>query len=110
VAESLNAITMNFEEFKKSLSNSTPLSDSSTYLQSLWYDAKGNWNKAHEIIQNIEDLPAGRQGKNAAWIHAYLHRKEGDIGNADYWYRRADKRRPITSLEEEWENIVKTLL
>jgi hypothetical protein len=103
VAESLNAITMNFEEFKKSLSDLTPLSDSSTYLQSLWYDAKGNWNKAHEIIQNIED-------KNAAWIHAYLHRKEGDIGNADYWYRRADKKRPITTLQEEWENIVRTLL
>ena len=94
---------MNFKEFTKSLSNSIPWSDSSTYLQSLWYDAKGDWNKAHETIQNIED-------KNAAWIHAYLHRKEGDIGNADYWYRRADKKRPVTTLEEEWENIVKTLL
>jgi hypothetical protein len=103
VAELLNEITMNFEEFKKSLSDSTPLSDSSAYLQSLWYDAKGDWNRAHEIIQNIED-------KTAAWIHAYLHRKEGDIGNADYWYRRADKKRQVISLQEEWENIVRALL
>jgi hypothetical protein len=94
---------MNFEEFKKSLSDSTPLSDSSAYLQSLWYDAQGDWNKAHEIIQNIED-------KTAAWIHGYLHRKERDIGNADYWYRRAGKNRPANSLDDEWENIVRALL
>ena len=62
---------MNFEEFKKNLSDPTPAPDFSAYLQSLWYDAKGDWNKAHEIIQDIED-------KTAAWIHAYLHRKEGD--------------------------------
>ena len=69
----------------------------------MWHDAKGDWNKAHAIIQNIED-------KKAAWVHAYLHRKEGDIGNADYWYRRAGKSRPSGSLETEWENIVKELL
>ena len=94
---------MNFEEFKKSLSDSTPLSDSSAYLQSLWYDAKGDWNKAHEMIQNIED-------KTAAWIHAYLHRKEGDTGNADYWYSRAGKKKSPLSLEEEWEEIVAALI
>jgi hypothetical protein len=94
---------MNFEEFKKNLSDPTPAPDFSAYLQSLWYDAKGDWNKAHEIIQDIED-------KTAAWIHAYLHRKEGDTGNADYWYRKAGKKRPDESLEEEWENIVKALL
>jgi hypothetical protein len=101
---------MNFEEFKKSLIASSPPQNVSVYLQSLWYDAKDDWSKAHEIIQNVEDLPAGRQDKIAAWIHAYLHRKEGDIGNADYWYRRADKKRPGTTLNEEWENITKTLL
>jgi hypothetical protein len=94
---------MNFEEFQKSLTVSSPPQNVSVYLQSLWYDAKNDWNKAHEIIQNAED-------KTAAWIHAYLHRKEGDIGNADYWYGRADKKRPGVTLNEEWENITKALL
>ena len=94
---------MKFEEFQKSLDASSPPPHLSGYLQSLWYDAKGNWNRSHEIIQDIED-------KTAAWIHAYLHRKEGDIGNADYWYRRAGKSRPDKTLEEEWENIVEALL
>ena len=93
---------MQFEDFKGSLNTSDPPQGSS-YLQSLWYDAKGNWSKAHEIIQNIED-------KNAAWIHAYLHRKEGDTGNADYWYRRAGRKRPDIALSEEWAEIVKTFL
>jgi hypothetical protein len=77
---------MTFEEFQKTLSASTPPGDFSHYLQALWYDAKGNWNKAHSVIQNIEDLPASlrrpkplatarRHGKTAAWIHAYLHRQ-----------------------------------
>jgi hypothetical protein len=94
---------MNFEEFQKSLAENHPSEQLSKYLQSLWYDAKGDWNKAHKIIQDIED-------KNAAWIHAYLHRKEDDIGNADYWYRKADKKRPNVTLEEEWKTIVNTLL
>ena len=94
---------MKFEEFQKSLNDPQPSENLSEYVQSLWHDAKGDWNKAHQIIQDIED-------KNAAWIHAYLHRKEGDIGNADYWYRRADKKRPNVTLEEEWETIVKALL
>ena len=94
---------MTFEDFQKSLTGSAPPANLSGYLQSLWYDARGDWNKAHEIIQNIDD-------DTAAWIHAYLHRKEGDIGNADYWYRRAHKNRPTHSLVDEWENIVKKLL
>jgi len=73
------------------------------HLIALWYDAKGDWQKAHTIIQEIEN-------KTAAWIHAYLHRKEGDIWNADYWYTRAGKKRPLAALEEEWESIVKELI
>jgi len=73
------------------------------YLQSLWYDGKGDWEQSHTIIQDVDD-------KNAAWIHAYLHRKEGDTGNADYWYRRAGKKRPAISLQEEWEELVKAFL
>jgi hypothetical protein len=94
---------MTFEEFQKSLSASSPPGDLSGYLRSLWYDAKGNWNLSHDIIQNIED-------PTAAWIHAYLHRKEGDIGNADYWYRRAGKSRPDKPLADEWTSIVSALL
>ena len=94
---------MTFKEFNKTLSSSLPPEDLSPYLQSLWYDAKEDWTKAHTIIQDIED-------SIAAWIHAYLHRKEGDIGNADYWYRRAGKKRPLTTLKEEWDHITETLL
>ena len=94
---------ISFKDFQQSLNASVPAPELSLYLQSLWYDEKGDWNKAHTIIQNIED-------KTAAWIHAYLHRKEGDIGNADYWYSRAGKKRPDITLKDEWENIVKTLL
>jgi len=101
---------VDFDEFQRSLEAASPPRELSGRLQSLWYDAKGDWNRSHEIIQNIEDLPADRQGKTAAWIHAYLHRKEGDIGNADYWYRRADKKRPTVALNEEWGAIVKALL
>jgi hypothetical protein len=101
---------MTFYEFQNTLTAPVVPGNLSGYLESLWYDAKGDWNKAHSIIQNIEDLPGGRQDKKAAWIHAYLHRKEGDIGNADYWYRRADKERPNVKLDEEWESIVKAFL
>jgi hypothetical protein len=73
------------------------------YLESLWYDGKGDWEKSHNTIQYVEN-------KNAAWIHAYLHRKEGDTGNADYWYNKAGKKRPSVSLEEEWESLVKAFL
>jgi hypothetical protein len=94
---------MNLEEFQKSLSAFDPPPGISTYLQSMWYDFKGDWDKAHQLIQNIDD-------KTAAHIHAYLHRKEGDIANANYWYQRAGKRRPEYSLEKEWEELVKALL
>jgi hypothetical protein len=93
---------MNLADFKKSLHSPAPPAVSS-YLQALWYDGKGDWEKAHTIIQDIND-------QTAAWVHAYLHRKEGDTGNADYWYNRAGRKRPGISLEEEWEKIVSELL
>ncbi|MEO8110397.1 MAG: hypothetical protein ABI594_10205 [Ginsengibacter sp.] len=94
---------MNLSSFKETISGSEPPQNSSVYLSSLWYDAKGDWGKAHMLIQDVED-------KNAAWIHAYLHRKEGDNSNADYWYRRAGKKRPPVSLTEEWDEIVTALI
>jgi len=94
---------MNLTTFKESLSAPEPPANVSEYLKALWYDANHKWDKAHILIQDINDT-------NASWIHAYLHRKEGDISNADYWYNRAGKRRPSVSLENEWEQIAETLL
>ena len=94
---------MNLSSFKESLLNNEPPQNTSVYLKALWYDAKGDWDKSHKLIQDVED-------KNAAWIHAYLHRKEGNIGNADYWYSCAGKKRPSVSLEKEWEEIVTALI
>lgn len=93
---------MTLKEFLDTLLSEGP-PPVTVYLQSLWYDGKGDWEKAHHIIQDLED-------KNAAWIHAYLHRKEGDTWNADYWYSRAGRKRPVVSLEQEWENIAKEFL
>jgi hypothetical protein len=94
---------MTLTEFKESITKQNPPPGLSVYLNALWHDAKGNWEKAHHIIQDIED-------KNAAWIHAFLHRKEGDTWNADYWYNRADRKRPAVSLEQEWANISESFL
>jgi hypothetical protein len=94
---------MTVDDFRNSLSQELPPSSVSDHLRGLWFDAKGDWHSAHTIIQDIND-------KIAAWIHAYLHRKEGDIWNADYWYNNAGKKRPSYSLEKEWEEIVSSLL
>ncbi|MGN6435392.1 MAG: hypothetical protein ACTHMM_02625 [Agriterribacter sp.] len=94
---------MEFNNFVASLQQPAPPAAVSAYLQALWYDGKGNWDKAHDIIQDVED-------STAAWIHAYLHRKEGDNGNARYWYNRAGRKFPSSSLQEEWEEITATLL
>lgn len=72
-------------------------------LQALWHDAKGDWNAAHEAAQQQEH-------GDCAWVHAYLHRKEGDEWNAGYWYRRAGKPVFRESLEGEWRQITETLL
>lgn len=72
-------------------------------LQALWYDKKGNWDKAHQIVQDASDT-------DSAWVHAYLHRKEGDLSNAGYWYRRSGKPEFTAQLQQEWEQIVKDLL
>lgn len=72
-------------------------------LQALWQDAKGNWDHAHDLSQQEDN-------KDGAWIHAYLHRKEGDNGNAAYWYSNAGKAPSRLNLEEEWGEIAETLL
>ena len=90
-------------EFKESLNLEQPISGLSAQLKSLWYDGKGDWHQAHAQVDHLTD-------KESAWVHAYLHRKEGDIWNADYWYKKAEQVRPNLSLEEEWEQIVLRLI
>ncbi|MBE7173805.1 MAG: hypothetical protein INR73_24745 [Williamsia sp.] len=94
---------MTWQEFANSLSQTMPPAELSPYLQALWFDAKNDWDRAHEIAQDVDD-------RTGSWIHAYLHRKEGDLGNAAYWYRRAGKPVPSSTLREEWEAMVKALL
>ena len=89
--------------FKESLSLNEPPKVLSIYLTALWYDGKGQWDKAHGLIDDLED-------KTACWVHAYLHRKEGDRWNANYWYTKAGRIMPETSLNEEWETVVTALL
>jgi hypothetical protein len=94
---------MTIEAFKTSLDENNPPEGLDQKLLALWYDAKGDWQKSHAIIQDIES-------KDAALIHAYLHRKEGDLWNADYWYQRAGSKRPGVSLDEEWNNLLSSFL
>jgi hypothetical protein len=94
---------MNLEEFHKSLTGERPPEDLNLPLTALWWDAKGDWTKAHESAQQDE-------GAAGAWVHAYLHRKEGDVSNAGYWYRQAGKPQANVALEEEWAEIVSSLL
>lgn len=72
-------------------------------LKALWYDKKGDWSKAHRIVQDANDT-------NSAWVHAYIHRKEGDSSNASYWYRRSGRSESKEGLHQEWEQIAKELL
>jgi len=72
-------------------------------LQALWYDKKGNWDKAHQIVQEASDA-------DSAWVHAYLHRKEGDMSNARYWYKHSKQPEFQASLHQEWEHIAQELL
>jgi hypothetical protein len=86
-------------EFKASLEVNQPPNDLSVQLKSLWYDAKGDWHQAHAQVDHLND-------RQSAWVHAYLHRKEGDIGNANYWYRKAGQAPANLFLQAEWEQLV----
>ena len=90
-------------EFKNSLKLERPTTGLSNQLQSLWYDGKGDWQQAHACVDRSND-------QQSALVHAYLHRKEGDIHNADYWYSKARQRRPSLTLDEEWEQLVLNFL
>lgn len=94
---------MNLQDFKASLSNAAPAGNLDPPLAALWWAAKGDWNKAHGLVDD-------EATEDAAWAHAYLHRLEGDIANAGYWYRQAGKPVASGALDAEWEQIVSALL
>jgi len=94
---------MTLDFFKSTLTQPDPPVDLAGALRALWYDARDDWETAHRIAQDIA-------GEDGAWVHAYLHRKEGDAGNADYWYRRAGQPVATDSLGSEWDRIATTLL
>jgi hypothetical protein len=96
-------VVVNVAQFKASLSAAAPAPQLGAPLAALWWAARGDWNQAHRIVQDEET-------SQAAWVHAYLHRVEGDLGNAGYWYRRTGKPAATGSLEAEWEAIASTLL
>jgi hypothetical protein len=94
---------MDLAAFRASLDAPAPPPGLGLALQALWHDGKGDWDGAHEFAQRDE-------GGAGNWVHAYLHRKEGDLGNAGYWYRRAGKPIAQGPLDEEWAAIVSALL
>ena len=94
---------MTLADFMRSLSGSVPPPALPPSLQALWHEGKGDWNAAHNLAQDVPD-PDG------AWVHAYLHRKEGDAANAAYWYRRASQPICREPLDREWQSIVTALL
>lgn len=90
---------MNAADFR----NLTDVTAHSLPLQALWHDLKGDWDRAHTVAQKADN-------RDGDWVHAYLHRKEGDLGNAGYWYARARRTMPSGSLDAEWTAIVDELL
>lgn len=91
------------EAFRGSLSGEVPPDGLSVPLRALWWSGKGEWERAHELAQSVESA-------DGAWVHAHLHRVEGDLANAGYWYRRAGREACTGSLEAEWRAISAELL
>ena len=94
---------MDLEQFNKSLLEDIPPENLGAPLIALWWEKKGDWNRGHKLVQ-------GEDTKTSAWVHAYLHRREGDLSNSAYWYSLAKKTQSKKSLDGEWEEIVKALL
>jgi hypothetical protein len=91
------------DQLKRSVARKSPPQGLAPVLAALWWAAKGDWNRAHELVMN-------ESGQDAAWVHAYLHRVEGDVENARYWYRQAGRKPAIGTLEAEWDDIAAGLL
>jgi hypothetical protein len=95
---------MTIQEFKDSLKKQNPPTDISEIATALWYEAKGNWEAAHNVAQSQEGV------REYDLLHAYLHRKEGDDWNARYWYNRAKSAMPNVTLDMEWEVLLTAFL
>lgn len=95
--------TWTAEKLASSTSQPTPPAGLAPLLEALWWEAKGDWTRAHEMTQEINT-------PDAAWVHAYLHRREGDQWNAGYWYRNAGRPVSALPLDEEWREIATALL
>jgi hypothetical protein len=93
-----------FDEFESSLSAAEPPQGLDLALQALWWAGRGNWDRAHDCVQRDEGNP------RCDHVHAFLHRQEGDLGNARYWYRRANQAVPAVSIDGEWTSIAQRLL
>jgi len=91
------------EAFQTSLADDRPPDGLSPALLALWWAARGDWHRAHGVAQSDGS-------SDGSWVHAYLHRVEGDLGNAGYWYRRAGKPASTAPLEDEWREIAAALL
>jgi hypothetical protein len=96
-------VVVSVADFKASLSGAAPAPGLDAPLAGLWWAAKGQWDAAHKIVQDESSV-------DAAWVHAYLHRVEGDLGNAGYWYRQAGKPVAAGPVEAEWDRVVSALL
>jgi hypothetical protein len=94
---------MTLAEFKHSVSKTRPPPGLGPALAALWWQAKDDWARAHALVMD-------EGGKDCAWVHAYLHRLEGDLGNARYWYGQAGKAPPQGRLPAEWDSIAQALL
>ena len=94
---------MDFETFQNSLQSATPPSGIPRTIEALWWDARGDWTRAHSLVDEVE-TPEGMA------VHAYLHRKEGAHSNADYWYHRAGRSYYRAALPDEWQTLVTSLL
>ena len=90
------------DQFRRSLGEDEPPAGTPTLLGAMWHEARGDWEQAHQITQ-------AEPGPSACWVHAYLHRREGDLSNAGYWYRRAGRPMPASSLDDEWAQIASAL-
>lgn len=95
--------TMTLEEFRRAIDEGVPPDDLGPALLGLWHQARGAWETAHETVQADD-------GADAAWVHAHLHRVEGDEMNAGYWFRRAGKPHTRGDLDAEWAAMAEELL
>lgn len=94
---------MNLEQFRASLAEASPPKELSVPLSALWWDARGDWARAHSLVDELESM-------DGMAVHAYLHRTEGSVSNAEYWYQRSGRTYHRPSLDAEWTALVEALL